>query len=196
MLVIRMQRVGRSGHSQFRVLVQDSRQSPKSGKFVALLGSYDPHTKTAQLDKAGAEQFIKNGAHPSERVALLLKKEGIKLPAWVVLNTKKSGSLKNPDKLRKNRPAGSIEPKPLAESEPAAKDDTSKAATADSDTQATEASDEAAATAEETPVSESVAEKDSSSQPKQDDPEPSKLEEDNELPPEEKASEPETEPKV
>src|SRR3989344_3658819 len=119
MLVIRMQRVGRSVHAQFRIVVQNSRQTPTSGKFVALLGSYNPHTKAVQIDKVAASQFIKNGAQPSERAALLLKKEGIKLPDWVSLNSKKSGALRNPDKLRKNRPADA-EPKedrPAAEGE-------------------------------------------------------------------------------
>jgi len=111
MLVIRMKRVGRSGHAQFRVVVQDSRQSPKSGKFIALLGSYDPHAKTTQLDIAKAQHFIKNGAQPSDRVATLLKKEGVKLPEWVNVDNKKSGTLRNPDKLRKNRPTEAEEPK-------------------------------------------------------------------------------------
>lgn len=83
MLVIRLQRVGRRGKALYRVIVQDSRQSPKSGKMIARLGSYDPHTKVANIEKEKIAEFIKNGAHPSERLARLLKKEGLKLPAWV-----------------------------------------------------------------------------------------------------------------
>ncbi len=105
MLAIRMQRTGRKGHAMFRVVVQDSRLTPTSGKVVALLGSYDPHAKTAILDKEKAATFLKNGAQPSDRAALLLKKEGVKLPSWVTVDTKKSSKLKNPEKLRKNRPA-------------------------------------------------------------------------------------------
>jgi len=127
MLVIRMQRVGRSGHAQFRVVVQDSRQSPKSGKFVALLGSYNPHTKTAQLDKDKALQFVKNGAQPSERAARLLKQEGVKLPDWVKVDAKKSGNLRNPDKLRKNRPAEAEQPKTTEEPAVASDDNTEEA---------------------------------------------------------------------
>jgi small subunit ribosomal protein S16 len=41
-----MQRTGRRGHAMFRVIVQDSHRSPTSGKVVAFLGSYDPHTKS------------------------------------------------------------------------------------------------------------------------------------------------------
>jgi small subunit ribosomal protein S16 len=104
MLTIRMQRTGRKGHAMFRVVVQDSRVTPTSGKVVALLGSYDPHAKTTTLDKDKAAVFLKNGAQPSDRAASLLKKEGVKLPKWVEIDTKKAGKLKNAEKLRKNRP--------------------------------------------------------------------------------------------
>lgn len=104
MLAIRMQRTGRKGHAMFRVIVQDARLTPTSGKVVALLGSYDPHAKTIVLDKEKAAEFVKNGAQPSERVALLLKKEGVKLPEWVTVDSKKAGKLRNPEKLRKNQP--------------------------------------------------------------------------------------------
>lgn len=98
----------------FRVVVQDARLTPTSGKIVALLGSYDPHAKTTTLDKEKAATFLSNGAQPSDRAALLLKSEGVKLPKWVAIDTKKTGKLKNAEKLRKNRPA-----EPVAEETPA-----------------------------------------------------------------------------
>lgn len=104
MLAIRMQRTGRKGHAMFRVVVQESRLTPTSGKVVALLGSYDPHAKTAVLNKEKAELFLKNGAQPSDRAASLLKSEGVKLPSWVTVNGEKAGKLRNPEKLRKNQP--------------------------------------------------------------------------------------------
>src|SRR6185369_3168169 len=115
MLAIRMQRTGRKGHAMFRVVVQDSRVTPTSGKIVASLGSYDPHAKTTTLDKEKAATFLKNGARPSERAARLLKSEGVKLPSWVEVDTKKAGKLKNPEKLRKNQPKDA----PKAEEAPA-----------------------------------------------------------------------------
>ncbi len=114
MLAIRMQRTGRKGHANFRVVVQDSRQTPTSGKVVAQIGTYDPHTKAATLLKDKAEFYLTHGAQPSDRVARLLKQEGVKLPKWVELSSKKEGKLRNPEKLRKNRPA---EPAPVAEVE-------------------------------------------------------------------------------
>ena len=107
MLVIRLQRIGRSGHAQFRVVVQDAHQSPKSGKTVALLGSYDPHTKDLKVDVDKLKTYMQNGAQPSDRVAVLLKKEGVKLPGWVLKATKKQKPIRHTEKLRKNRPAES-----------------------------------------------------------------------------------------
>lgn len=110
MLAIRMQRTGRKGHAQFRVIVQDAHRHPSSGNIVALLGSYNPHTKTTTVDKEKASLFLQNGAQPSDRVARLLKSEGVKLPKWVELEGKKKGAIRNPEKLRKNRPAGAEAP--------------------------------------------------------------------------------------
>jgi small subunit ribosomal protein S16 len=104
MLAIRMQRTGRKGHAMFRVVVQDSRLTPTSGKFVAQLGSYDPHAKVATLDKEKASFYLGHGAQPSDRVARLLQGEGVKLPSWVKLSESKAGKLRNPEKLRKNQP--------------------------------------------------------------------------------------------
>ena len=103
MLSIRMKRLGRKGHPTYRVVVQDSRQAPTSGKYIALLGSYDPHTKKSSLIKDKAEFYLKHGAQPSDRVVSLFKTEKITLPKWIKQPTKKEKSLRNPEKLRKNR---------------------------------------------------------------------------------------------
>lgn len=115
MLVIRMQRTGRKGHAMFRVIVQDSRRTPTSGKIVAQLGSYDPHQKNVTLNKERAEFYLEHGAQPSDRVARLLKAEGVKLPSWVSLEANKERAVKNADKRRSTRPA---EEKPAEEAAP------------------------------------------------------------------------------
>ncbi len=104
MLAIRLQRTGRSGHSQFRVIVQDSRFSPTRGRVVAYLGSYNPHTKTSEIDSEKASQYLSSGAQPSDRVARLMKQKGIKLPEWVKLDSPKEKTTRNPDKRRSTRP--------------------------------------------------------------------------------------------
>lgn len=104
MLVIRMQRTGRKGHAQFRVVVQDSRRTPTSGKIVALVGTYNPHTKETTLDKERAEHYLTHGAQPSPRVVAVLKSEGIKMPSWVKDASAKASKIRNPEKLRRNQP--------------------------------------------------------------------------------------------
>src|SRR3990167_3323618 len=104
MLAIRLKRTGRSGHAQFRVIIQDSRAHPKRGKVVAYVGSYDPHTKTAALEHEEISEYLGNGAKPSDRVAKLLKKEGVKLPSWVKVAADKKRPVKNVEKMRRNAP--------------------------------------------------------------------------------------------
>jgi small subunit ribosomal protein S16 len=104
MLVIRMQRTGRKGHAMFRVVVQDSRRTPTSGKIVANLGSYDPHSKAVTLNKEKAEFYLEHGAQPSERVARLLKSEGVKLPKWAKQADERKRDVRNPEKRRSTTP--------------------------------------------------------------------------------------------
>ncbi len=104
MLAIRMQRTGRKGHAMFRVVVQDSRLTPTSGRVVAQLGSYDPHAKTSTLVKDKAEYYLSNGAQPSPRVVRLMESEGVTLPSWVkTSSTEKTKTTRHADKLRKNQ---------------------------------------------------------------------------------------------
>ena len=119
MLVIRLQRTGRTGHAQFRIVVQDSRRTPTSGNIVAQIGTYDPHTKTVTIDKERAEHYVGHGAQPSERVVALLTKEGVKLPTWVKQPVKQTGKIRHPEKLRRNKPAEPKEEAPVAEAGPA-----------------------------------------------------------------------------
>jgi small subunit ribosomal protein S16 len=108
MLSIRLQRTGRKGHAHFRVVVQESRLTPTSGRVVANLGSLDPHTKEVTLDKEKAAFYLSNGAQPSERVAKMFKRENIELPSWVKIVDNQNRVLRNPEKLRKNQPTEEV----------------------------------------------------------------------------------------
>lgn len=109
MLTIRLQRGGRKGHPHYRVIVQDSRFSPTSGRYAAMIGTYDPHTKATKIDTAKAEHYLSNGAQPSPRVAALLKSNGVKLPSWVKDPSVKAKSIRNVGKLKRNTPAAPVE---------------------------------------------------------------------------------------
>jgi len=105
MLAIRLQRVGRKGHAMYRMAVQESQRHPSSGRVVAYVGTYDPHTKDAKVQVELAQKYLDNGAQPSPRVIKLLADAGVKLPKWVVKSDdKKAKVVRNELKLRKNQP--------------------------------------------------------------------------------------------
>jgi small subunit ribosomal protein S16 len=104
MLAIRLQRVGRKGYPVYRLAVQESQRHPSSGRVVAYVGSYNPHTKDANVQVELAQKYLDNGAQPTPRVVKLLKDAGVKLPDWVKVATPKSKTIRNAEKLRKNRP--------------------------------------------------------------------------------------------
>lgn len=118
MLAIRFQRVGRKGHAEFRLIVQEARRTPSSGKIVAKLGHFNPHTKAVTLDTEKASFYLNSGAQPSGRAAMLLQKEGVKLPSWVKIDTSKARTIKNTDKLRRNQPAKEIVAEEIVAEEP------------------------------------------------------------------------------
>ncbi|MCB9823291.1 30S ribosomal protein S16 [Candidatus Nomurabacteria bacterium] len=116
MLAIRMQRTGRKGYPTYRVIVQEAHRQPTSGKVVANIGNYNPHTKEVNVDKEKAEFYLKNGAQPSDRVVYVFESEKISLPEWVKkTSTKKQKTIKNLEKLRRNQPEEEV----VAEEAPA-----------------------------------------------------------------------------
>lgn len=151
MLAIRLQRTGRKGHAQYRMIVQDSRLSPTSGKVVASLGNYNPHSKDLSIDKEKTSFYLSNGAQPSPRVVRLLTDGGVKMPDWVKTAPKKERTIKNLEKLRRNRPAETVEEAPATEetaSEEPAEEPAAEPAPAAEETSSTEAP-EAAETSDE-----------------------------------------------
>ena len=106
MLAIRLQRIGRKGYPVYRVAIQEAQRHPSSGRVVAYVGSYNPHTKEYKLDKEKIEFYLKNGAQPTPRVVKLLALDKIAMPDWVHGHEgNKQGKIRFEDKLRKNRPA-------------------------------------------------------------------------------------------
>ena len=113
MLAIRLQRNGRAHLPVYRIIVQEAQRHPLSGRVVAEIGHYNPHTKETTLNKEKAEFYLKNGAQPSTRVIRILKSEKITLPSWVKEAPEKHAVAKHADKLRKNQP----KEEPAAEAE-------------------------------------------------------------------------------
>ncbi len=77
MLMIRLQRVGRKNDPSFRVVVTKSTNGPKSGRFLEVLGSYNPKTKATQLKADRITEWMKNGAQVSDTMHNMLISKGI-----------------------------------------------------------------------------------------------------------------------
>ena len=75
MVKIRLQRQGKKKAPFYHIVVADSR-SPRDGKIIEQLGTYDPMTDpaTIKLDKEKVEKWIKNGAKPTDTVKDLIEK--------------------------------------------------------------------------------------------------------------------------
>lgn len=116
MLAIRLQRIGRKGMPVYRLAVQEAQRHPSSGRVVAYVGSYNPHTKQAKVDAEKASFYLKNGAQPTSRVVRLLTEHKVELPGWVKQPAgSKNRAIKNTEKLRKNQP----KEEPVAQEAPA-----------------------------------------------------------------------------
>ena len=78
MVKIRLRRMGAKKNPYYRIVVADSR-SPRDGRCIEEIGSYDPLTNpaTINVDAEKAQTWIKNGAQPTDTVKALLKKANV-----------------------------------------------------------------------------------------------------------------------
>ena len=74
MVKIRLQRQGKKKAPFYHIVVADSK-SPRDGKIIEQLGTYDPMTEpaTIKLDKEKVEKWIKNGAKPTDTVKYIIE---------------------------------------------------------------------------------------------------------------------------
>ena len=74
---IRLKRIGMKKKPFYRVVVADER-TPRDGRFIEEIGTYDPMTNPAQIkiDVEKAADWINKGAQPTDTVRILLKKAG------------------------------------------------------------------------------------------------------------------------
>ena len=122
MLAIRLQRLGRKALPVYRLAVQESRRHPSSGRVVAYVGSFNPHTKEVSIDKEKVAFYLKNGAQPTPRVVRVLSEQKVELPAWIKTTSEKSRKTRNPEKLRKNQPKQEAPAETPAETEAASEE--------------------------------------------------------------------------
>ena len=75
---LRLQRFGSHKNPYYRIVASDSR-SPRDGKFIEVLGTYNPTTNPAvvTVDEEKILSWLNNGAQPTDTVKSLLSKQGI-----------------------------------------------------------------------------------------------------------------------
>ena len=109
---IRLRRIGAKKHPFYRLVVADTR-SPRDGKFIEILGTYDPMTEPAKLnlDEEKIKAWLKKGALPSDTARAFLIGRGL-LP--------KESARKRPTKPSKAEAAAAAAAKAAASSEASA----------------------------------------------------------------------------
>ena len=88
MLTIRLIKIGKRNNSNFRVVLIDKTAAPKSGKFLEILGNYNPHSKEINLEGERIKYWISKGAQVSETVHNLLVRKGVIEDAKIKKNIK------------------------------------------------------------------------------------------------------------
>lgn len=75
---IRLARYGKKKSPFYRIVVAQE-SCPRDGKFIEILGTYDPGSSPSQVDvkKERAMDWLKKGAKPTQTVDKLLRKEGL-----------------------------------------------------------------------------------------------------------------------
>ncbi len=78
MLKIRLRRMGQKKAPFYRIVVADAR-SPRDGRFVDEIGTYDPTKDPSEfhVDEEAAKKWLANGAQPTEQVSKIFKVAGI-----------------------------------------------------------------------------------------------------------------------
>ena len=76
MLMIRLSRIGKKKHPHYRVVVTEKTR-PRNGRFVEIVGTYDPSKKPAavNLDQDRVKYWLSKGAQPSDTVRSFLRNQ-------------------------------------------------------------------------------------------------------------------------
>jgi len=80
---MRLQRTGRKHEPYYRVVVAE-KQAPVKGKYLTWIGHYNPAREVVEIDTKKALDWLSKGVTPSNRVARLLTKAGVKHKLVVV----------------------------------------------------------------------------------------------------------------
>jgi len=111
MLIIRLQRVGKKNQPSYRIVLAE-RTAPVKGKFIEILGNYNPRLKTKAFEKDRILYWLSKGAKASPTVHNLLVVEqivvGPKVKAWAPKSKagENTGAEAKTEKVVEDHPAG------------------------------------------------------------------------------------------
>jgi len=103
MLMIRLQRVGRKNHAEFRVVVTEKTRAAKSSNYKELVGHYNPHTNEATFNVERIKHWIGAGAQVSDTLHNLLVKEGVIKGEKINVLPKKSPIVKDEKEVKEEK---------------------------------------------------------------------------------------------
>lgn len=83
MLKIRLTRIGKKHQPSYRIVVTP-KENPALGQYLDLVGTYNPLKGDVKIDNEKAIEWLNKGAKPSDRVARLMEKVGLKHNSIVV----------------------------------------------------------------------------------------------------------------
>ena len=144
MLMIRFQRIGRKNDAAFRMAVLPKASGPKAGKYVDLVGTYNPKTKAITVDAEKIKDWVSKGAQMSPSLHNLLVKNG-------TIEGTKTANVVSKKSLEKN-----IKAKAEADAKEAAAKAAADAKAAEAAKAEAEAAAQAAAAEAEAPAAEEV----------------------------------------
>ena len=123
MLKIRLQRVGRKHEPSFRLVLTDSKNGPKSGKYQEVLGWYDVRrdNKAEQIDTERVKYWMSKGAQVSETVHNFLVEKKIVVGKKINKLPRKSPIKKEEPKTEGDKKADAVKPPVAASPAPATK---------------------------------------------------------------------------
>jgi len=76
MVKLRLKRIGKKQVPFYRIVAADSRVN-RNGKYIELIGTFDPLNNEVKVDKELALKWLNNGAQPTDTVRDLLSKQGV-----------------------------------------------------------------------------------------------------------------------
>jgi small subunit ribosomal protein S16 len=147
---IRLRRTGKRNAPAHRIVVADAR-SPRDGRFIEIIGTYDPRNKIEKIDMERAEYWVSQGAQVSETVGAIMHRAKNDISLYDrKLERDAEEAKKRAEEEAKRKAEAEAEAKKKAEEEAAA----AAAAEAETKTEEAENTEEEAETAEEEPVEE------------------------------------------